>query len=171
MELIIAIQRVMISLKYANYDIVFEEVPDETTLAINISNCPMHCEGCHSKYLWEDIGTPLTFAEVQRLIKENLGITCVGLMGGDSNPKEVYDIAKYIKEHCNLKVAWYSGKNQLNNQWIIEDSDNPFDYLKFGPYIQSKGGLSSPTTNQKFYKVIDRKLIDITDYFQNKGKD
>ena len=29
-------------LKYANYDIVFQEVPDEVTLAINISNCPNH---------------------------------------------------------------------------------------------------------------------------------
>ena len=27
-------------LKYANFDIVFQEVPDEVTLAINISNCP-----------------------------------------------------------------------------------------------------------------------------------
>ena len=37
-------------LKYANFDIVFQEVPDEVTLAINISNCPNQCVGCHSKY-------------------------------------------------------------------------------------------------------------------------
>ena len=46
-------------LKYANTDIVFQEIPDEVTLAINITNCPCHCPGFHSHYLWEDIGLPL----------------------------------------------------------------------------------------------------------------
>ena len=26
--------------RYHNFDIVFAEIPDETTLAINITNCP-----------------------------------------------------------------------------------------------------------------------------------
>ena len=43
----------MNKLKYLGYSIVFQEVPDEVTLAINISGCPHKCEGCHSKYLWE----------------------------------------------------------------------------------------------------------------------
>lgn len=30
-------------LKYVNTGIVFQEIPDETTLAINISNCPCAC--------------------------------------------------------------------------------------------------------------------------------
>ena len=43
-------------LKYVNTDIVFQEIPDEVTLAVNISNCPCRCPGCHSEYLWEDVG-------------------------------------------------------------------------------------------------------------------
>ena len=46
-------------LKYANFDVVFQEVPDEVTLAINITNCPNQCPGCHSKnidYLTRIIG-------------------------------------------------------------------------------------------------------------------
>ena len=39
-------------LKYVNTDIVFQEIPDEVTLAVNISNCPCRCPGCHSQYLW-----------------------------------------------------------------------------------------------------------------------
>ena len=39
-------------LKYVNCGIVFQEIPDEVTLSINISNCPCHCPGCHSNYLW-----------------------------------------------------------------------------------------------------------------------
>lgn len=30
-------------LKYVNCGIVFQEIPDEVTLSINISNCPCHC--------------------------------------------------------------------------------------------------------------------------------
>ena len=48
-----------VMLKYVNTDVVFQEIPDEVTLAINISNCPCHCPGCHSRYLWEDIGLSL----------------------------------------------------------------------------------------------------------------
>lgn len=46
----------MINLKYCSYDIVFQEVPNETTLVFNISGCPHKCEGCHSKYLWDYVG-------------------------------------------------------------------------------------------------------------------
>lgn len=46
-------------LKYVDARVVFQEIPDEITLAINISNCPCHCKGCHSQYLAEDIGKPL----------------------------------------------------------------------------------------------------------------
>ena len=42
-------------LKYVNCDIVFQEVPNEVALAINISGCPCHCPGCHSPYLWQDV--------------------------------------------------------------------------------------------------------------------
>ena len=38
-------------MKYIDTKIVFSEVPDEITLAINISGCPIHCADCHSKYL------------------------------------------------------------------------------------------------------------------------
>ncbi len=43
-------------LKYVDTAIVFSEIPGEITLAINISGCPNHCQGCHSKYLWKDYG-------------------------------------------------------------------------------------------------------------------
>ena len=82
--------------KYYNAMVVFEEIPDEITLAINITNCPCHCVGCHSKFLWEDVGTELTFEELERLIKENDGITCVCFMGGDANVNEINELAKKI---------------------------------------------------------------------------
>ena len=46
-------------LKYYNYDIVFQEIPDEVTLAVNLTNCPHRCIGCHSPHLRHNIGEPL----------------------------------------------------------------------------------------------------------------
>ena len=55
-------------LKYLNSDIVFQEVPDEVALAINLTGCPCHCPGCHSQYLWNDVGQPLTESALDELI-------------------------------------------------------------------------------------------------------
>ena len=58
-------------LKYYNSMITFSEVPDEITLCINISNCPIRCPDCHSKFLWDDIGTTLTNATISNIINNN----------------------------------------------------------------------------------------------------
>ena len=149
-------------LKYVDTKVVFQEVPDEITLAINISNCPCHCEGCHSPYLAEDIGEPLDLQHLTNLIDSNKGITCVCIMGGDANPSEVDDIAQDIKEYYHsLKVGWYSGRQELSKD--IELSN--FDFIKLGPYKEEFGPLNSRTTNQRFYKVSDGELINITSKF------
>ena len=57
-------------LKYVNTDIVFQEFPDEVTLAINLSNCPCHCPGCHSSYLWKDVGQPLTPRSIEDFLRD-----------------------------------------------------------------------------------------------------
>nr|DAG91492.1 MAG TPA: anaerobic ribonucleoside-triphosphate reductase activating protein [Crassvirales sp.] len=149
-------------LKYVDTKVVFAEIPDEITLAINISGCPCNCKGCHSSYLAEDIGEPLDLQHLTNLIDSNKGITCVGLMGGDANPSEVDDIAQDIKEYYpELKVGWYSGRQELSKD--IELSN--FDYIKLGPYIEEFGPLNSKTTNQRFYKINGKELIDITSRF------
>ncbi len=56
-------------LKYVNTGVVFQEIPDETTLSINISGCPNHCPGCHSKYLWQDIGNVLDKKAIDDMVK------------------------------------------------------------------------------------------------------
>ena len=149
-------------LKYVDTKIVFQEIPDEITLAINISNCPCHCTNCHSSYLAEDIGEPLDLQHLTNLIDSNKGITCVCIMGGDANPSEVDDIAQDIKEYYpNLKVGWYSGRQELSKDINLEN----FDYVKLGPYMKDRGPINCKTTNQKFYKIEENKLIDITNLF------
>ena len=54
-------------LKYTTCEVTFAEVPDEINLCINISNCPNNCKGCHSPWLKEDNGTPLTYIGLKKI--------------------------------------------------------------------------------------------------------
>lgn len=155
-------------LKYTEAVIGLAEVPDEITLCINISNCPCHCKGCHSAYLAEDIGSSLTPAALRLLLLNNKGITCIAFMGGDSDPKWVNGLAKWVKrnEFRDIKVAWYSGRQELAKEIDL----NNFDMIKLGYYDFEKGPLNCPTTNQRFYKVVHTsmgtsKMYDITHKF------
>ena len=148
-------------IKYVNTMVTFSEVPDEISLCIEISNCPCHCKNCHSSYLAEDIGEKLTLDKIYKLIDNNEGITCICFMGGDSSPKEIDMFARCIKDLYNIKVAWYSGRQELSKDIDLKN----FDAIKLGPYIEELGPLTKNTTNQKFYKVINNKLIDNTYLF------
>ena len=152
-------------LKYANFDIVFQEVPDEVTLAINISNCPNQCVGCHSQYLWKDVGYVLDKESLDELVeKYQSGITCVCFMGGDAEPYDVANLAMHIKnKYKDMKTAWYSGKNELPDAFHAET----FDYIKTGRYEAALGALDSRTTNQRMMKrLADGRVKDITSRFQ-----
>ena len=148
-------------LKYVNTGIVFQEIPDEVTLAINISGCPCRCPGCHSRYLWDDVGLPLDTDAINDFVAQyGNDITCIAFMGGDADPMGVNMLAQYIREeHPQFKVAWYSGRLRLPSTVTKTD----FDYLKIGPYIRHLGPLKSPTTNQRFYRQApDGTFQDIT---------
>ena len=154
-------------LKYVNTDVVFQEIPDEVTLAVNISNCPCHCPGCHSHYLWEDIGLPLDPNAIDDFVNQyGKDITCLAFMGGDCDPKGVNSLAQYIhEEHPQYKVAWYSGRLRIPP--MVNKTD--FDYIKIGPYIRHLGPLGKPTTNQRMYRQgKDGSFEDITYRFWRK---
>jgi len=133
-------------LKYTTTQVAFREIPDEITLCINISGCPIHCPACHSKELWQDIGEELTRSTLLKLIEENKGITCVCFMGGDNDVPYLLELVWLIRDRYgeNLKIAWYSGRNKIYCQG--------FDYVKIGPYIKEKGGLDNINTNQRLFK-------------------
>lgn len=154
-------------LKYWNTGIVFQEVPDEVTLSINITHCPCHCPGCHSRYLWDDVGTPLTPEVVDAFVEEYADeITCICFMGGDAEPEGVDALARYVHEaHRRYRVAWYSGRARLPRSVNREN----FDYIKLGPYLRHLGALKERTTNQRLYKrLAPGQFIDITYRFWRK---
>lgn len=156
-------------LKYVNYDIVFQEIPDEVILAINLSNCPHRCYGCHSPHLQQNIGEKLDLSLLTSLLYRYGGlITCVCFMGGDATPNEVCLMAAFIQEKFNgkIKTAWYSGCSSIDSTINIES----FNFIKIGPYIERLGGLDKPTTNQRLYRIEDGRMIDITWKMQRKHR-
>ena len=147
-------------LKYHNYDIVFQEIPDEVTLAVNLTNCPHRCVGCHSPHLREDIGEVLNEKAMDSLLKKyGKQITCVCFMGGDGQAQDVETMARHLRQHSSLKVAWYSGNTTLPRNAQL------FDYVKIGGYQANLGGLRSRTTNQRLYRYVNGKTVDITERF------
>lgn len=155
-------------MKYINTDVVFQEIPDEVTLAINISNCPCRCPGCHSKFLWADKGEELNEKAIDEFVKlYGSDITCISFMGGDADPARVNELARYIKDtHPSYRIGWYTGRVLVSP--LIEKAN--FDYIKVGPYIAHLGPLKNPKTNQKLFRLNheDGTMENITSRFWKK---
>ena len=148
-------------IKFTEYALTFQEVPDEANLVICISNCPHRCPGCHSPYLQQDFGDELTIPFLSDLLDKHADeITCVCLMGEGNDPKALYKVLKFIRSK-GFKTCLYSGSDMIDVFLLPVLS-----YLKLGPYDARLGGLSSRTTNQRFYIVNSGEtqsvLTDIT---------
>lgn len=156
-------------LKYLYKAVTFSEIPEEVSLSLEISGCQIHCKGCHSRELWEDKGTSLTLPELDRLLQENKGISCLLLLGGERDID--YLTALFKQVHGKIKTAWYSGLDKLpeDKQGILQC----LDFYKEGHFDLDLGELSCPSTNQRLYKVQHLKnqsikLQDITFKLQTK---
>jgi anaerobic ribonucleoside-triphosphate reductase activating protein len=147
-----------------SFDIVFQEIPGEVTLAVNISNCPNRCGGCHSPHLREDVGETLDEAVLAAWLEAyGSAITCICFMGGDAAPHEVARLAAFVRTSAagKIKTGWYSGKAALPAGISLSH----FDYIKLGAYVERLGGLNAPTTNQRFYRIENGAMIDRSDWF------
>lgn len=154
----------MNKLKYKGYAIVFQEIPNEITLALNICGCPHKCEGCHSQYLWDNDGIVVEEDLEKLLDKYKDYITCVCFMGGDQEINNLFKLKKIVSRY-NLKTAIYSGSDDIEIFDVLKDMN--FDYIKIGSYKKELGGLDKETTNQRMFK-FDNVYKDITKIFQTK---
>lgn len=158
-------------LKYLYKSVVFSEVPSEITLGISISGCQIHCQGCHSRDLWEDKGKQLTRVGLQSLIEENKGITCLLLLGGEHDIDTLTNLFYFVSvNYPKIKTAWYCGLDM-----IPKDKEEILDYLDFvkiGHFDLNLGGLDNKETNQKLYAIKHtikgNEFTDITYKLQKK---
>ena len=151
-------------IKYQNYDILLQEIPEMVSLAVNITNCQNNCIGCHSPYLKNDIGKELTEKEIDKLLSENFGVNCFLFMGEGNDINKLFALSDYVFNRYNIKTAIYCGGNNIE-----DDFYSHFDYIKIGEYKSEFGPLNSKFTNQRLYKIdrYNKKVLDdITYVFQ-----
>lgn len=156
-------------LRFHNFDVVFAEIPGETTLALNLTGCPNDCPGCHSPHLRGDGGEALDDAALRVLLdRYGRAVTCVCFMGGDAEPAEVARLAGTVRRTMpGLRVGWYSGRQELPAGMAPQ----AFDYIKLGPWVEALGPLTSPATNQRLYRVApDGTMTDMTERFYSASR-
>ena len=146
-------------LKFLDVAVVTEEIPTEISLAIELTCCPHHCEGCHSPQLQQDQGGEVNGGLIDLLLAHNPLITCIVLMGGDADHEAVAQIADYIRSK-NIKAAMYSGDDIIDKNLISH-----LDYYKVGSYKHEMGPLNNRGTNQHLYEIVNNELKDITYLF------
>ena len=106
--------------------VVLEEVPDRVTLAVDITNCQGHCEGCHSPYLRGNFGEELTPERIDALIADNFGVNCFLFLGEGADVDALLALVKHLNTACpKMEVALYSGLPHTDDRvW------DWFDYVK-----------------------------------------
>ena len=148
-------------LRYSDYDIVLQEVPNEISLCFTLTGCPLACKGCHSEYIWNpDFGEPLTADLLEKLIdRYDEAISCVLFMGGEWRAEELLQFVRIAKAK-KLKTALYTGLNMKQMERKHSELLSELDYIKTGKWIPSLGGLDSKATKQVFTDLKTRKTLN-----------
>ena len=134
--------------------ITLSEVPDKIAYFIELGSCTQRCKGCHSKELWEEVESPTSLDDVLRGAANAIesGANAIVLMGGTCNKMSTPDLLEVLDGLSEIApTCLYSGlDDEETNKYIAEHSG--ITWIKTGSYKEELGGLSSPTTNQKFYR-------------------
>jgi len=143
-------------MRYYDTQIVLQEVPDEVSIAFSITGCNIQCKGCHSPYLWnKNKGLELTDDVFIDILTPYIGLaTCVLFYGGEWHQEELIEKLIIAKKNGFL-TCLYTGEESISFE--IEEQ---LDYLKVGPWIESKGGLDNPDTNQRFIDIKAKATIN-----------
>lgn len=142
-----------------SYEVSLTDVPNEISLAFAIAGCNLACRGCFWQELAKQDTTELDDILFQKILKRYTGLaSCVLFYGGEWGEDAL--IAKLQYAHAmGFKTCLYTGRTRIKPSIL----DN-LDYLKTGRYDVTKGGLTSATTNQRFYDVVNQR--DLTPLFR-----
>lgn len=150
--------------------ITLNEVPDKVAFFIELGSCTQRCKGCHSKELWEEVKEPTSLDVLLKEAEEAIdkGANAIVLMGGTCNGlliEELYIILQALSEIA--PTCLYSGSDdQKLNRFFAENTD--ITWIKTGSYKEELGGLSSPTTNQRFYRKEYEEIFKKHKYWMTK---
>lgn len=149
------------SLFFCSEDIVWQEVPQETSLAFLIAGCPLRCHGCHSADSWHPQQAQALSADYlrQRLHIYRGLITCLLFMGGEWQPQALQELLRIARAQ-GLKTCLYTGAELEDLQQLTPPLLPYLDYVKTGPWKADLGGLDNPCSNQRFIEVSSGKVLN-----------
>lgn len=141
---------------FYDFQIALQEVPGEISLCFSIAGCKIHCEGCHSPFLWkEENGKLLTQKNYDNLLNQYQDFaSCVLFMGGEWHEQELIQFLKSAKEK-KFKTCLYTGEESVSKELLSE-----LTFIKTGKWLKERGGLDVETTNQKFKEVSTNKILN-----------
>ena len=135
--------------------ITLNEIPGRIAVYFELGNCTQGCPGCHSPHLTQQQVLAITPIEELEGIAETQatkGANAIVLMGGTTNGIAEVDLITLCERLSNiLPVCLYSGRDDLVADQVVAEGAG-LTWLKTGSYQEKRGGLDSPTTNQRFYE-------------------
>ena len=127
--------------------------------SIWVQGCPIHCDGCHNKELWDfDGGEPLSKYE-DSIIASVLNKNCSGLsiLGGEplqgDSDKDLLQLCKTMKNLCSKSIWLFTGYSwsDVKNNPIMKY----IDVLVDGPFIQKLRDTSLAFRGSSNQRLID----------------
>jgi anaerobic ribonucleoside-triphosphate reductase activating protein len=158
-----------VKLPVVSHGITMNEIPGKVALYFEIGQCNQRCKGCHSEHLWRNCQQKTSVQTMMDMAKEAKanGADAVVLMGGTTNGIPMDDLLLTINYLSTiLPVGLYSGSDSI--RLALELVNMSFlKWLKIGSYVESRGGLASPRTNQMFFEIQDDgSVLDKTSEFR-----
>lgn len=157
--------------KFDRYDMVNNPGDETANMTIWFSGCTFRCEGCYNTRLWySDSGLEYSAKSVARIVInecDRLKLESVVLLGGEplqQDGQELLLLCRLLKE-AGLKIWLYTG-------YDFQDADafGILEYvytIKCGEYSEKLKQSGFPaSSNQRVYRRVDNKFIDITDQFR-----
>ena len=132
-------------------DIVIADIVEETTVdgpglrtSIYLQGCPIHCQGCHNKHLWDITkGTHADTVDTVNKVISNKYIDGITILGGEPfyQPQALYDLVKLIRALApNLSIWIYTGytlEQLLNFPHVFKKIITYCNTIVTGPFIES----------------------------------
>lgn len=145
-------------LKYYRKDVCFQEVPNEISLSFSIVGCPHNCKNCSWKNTVENEEKhDLTDSVYSSFLNKYNGLaSCILFLGGEWEQEDLVRKLKMAKKN-GYKTCLYTG-HELTQ--VSDELKKELDFIKVGPYIEEKGGLNNPNTNQRFIDLTNNKILN-----------
>lgn len=150
--------------------ITLNEVPDKVAFFIELGSCTQRCKGCHSKELWEEVKEPTSLDVLLKEAEEAIdkGADAIVLMGSTCNGLNIKELSIILQALSDIApTCLYSGSDNQKLNFFLAENTN-ITWIKTGSYKEELGGLSSPKTNQRFYRKEYEEIFKNNQYLMTK---